>query len=51
MLAPSCAVDDVAVLGFPIARVCDRHMNFTPDDLMPIPIASSDGFPPLRNTK
>lgn len=50
-LAPSCAVDDVAVLGFANVLACDRQINLAPDAFAPRPMVSSGGLPPLRNTK
>lgn len=51
VFAPSCAVDEVAVLGFANVLAWDRQMNFAPDDFTPKPMVSSDGLPPLRKTK
>lgn len=48
---PKCAVDDVAVLGFAKVLACERQINFAPDDFAPKPMVSSDGLPPLRNTR
>lgn len=54
ILVPTGVFDEVAVLVYVLAVIglaCDRHMNLAPDGLIPKPIESSGGFPPLRNTK